>query len=461
MDEPNRSDPNLTRGLAALRIWLRNLFRIHDIATPQETIDGIKKDIVFKGFNVWILIAAIVIASIGLNVNSAAVVIGAMLISPLMGPILGVGLSVGTNDIVLLRTAAKNLGIAVGVSILTATIYFFITPFPDAQSEILARTRPTLLDALIAFFGGAAGILAGSRREKSNVVPGVAIATALMPPLCTAGYGLAQGNLAFFLGAFYLFLINTVFISLSTVIFVRYLDFPKASWVDARKEAGYKRLTWFLLMIFLVPAGWFLYTGAMESYFLRKANSFVNEICQHEGSILLKSDLTYDSPTSEIRLVFVGKEVDELEVQKWQKKLPQYNLEDTRLLVLQGSDRGDEADDPAIHQQYIGLIQASNLKLSSTERAVDSLNRVIQGYQLRDFHLKQLGEELKVQEPRLEGISMGYLYFTDFNKTDSIPTVQFNWKRGTPAAVRKTESEKMARWLKVRLNLDTIQQASR
>ena len=443
-----------------MRIWLRNLFRILDVATPEETIEGIKKDIVFKGFNVWILIAAIVIASIGLNVNSAAVVIGAMLISPLMGPILGVGLSVGTNDLPLLRTALKNLGIAVGVSVLTATIYFLITPFPDAQSEILARTRPTLLDALIAFFGGAAGILAGSRREKSNVIPGVAIATALMPPLCTAGYGLAQGNMAFFLGAFYLFLINTVFISLATVIFVRYLHFPKAKWMEQRKESNYKRLTWVFLMVFLVPAGWFLYQGAMESYFLRKANAFVNEVCYQEGSILLKTDLTYAGENSEIRLVFVGSEVAEEEVQKWQKKLTTYRLDDTKLLVLQGSAKGDEAEDPAIHQQYIGLIQSTSQKLSSTEQEADSLKRVIQGYQTRDFQVSQLAKEIQIQEPRLDGVSMGYLYFTDFQKTDSIPTFQFNWKRGTSAALRKKESEKLARWLQVRLNLDTLQHAS-
>ena len=195
----------LHRIMALLRPLAIERFRIIDLADAEQTITGIKKDIEFRGFNLWILVFSIIICSIGLNVNSTAVVIGAMLISPLMGPIMGIGLGLGTNDASTFKTAMANLGIAVGISILTSALYFAFSPINEASSELLSRTQPTLLDVVVALFGGLAGILAGSRKEKSNVIPGVAIATALMPPLCTAGYGLANGEWNFLAGGFYLF----------------------------------------------------------------------------------------------------------------------------------------------------------------------------------------------------------------------------------------------------------------
>ena len=182
----------------------------------QETIDSLKKGVEFRGTNLWVLIFAIFLASLGLNTNSTAVIIGAMLISPLMGPIMGFGLGLGIADFDLVKRSLRNYLTATLFSVVTATIYFLISPISEAQSELLARTSPTIYDVLIAFFGGLAGIVAGSTKSKGNVIPGVAIATALMPPLCTAGFGLATGNLSYFLGAFYLYFINTVFISLST-----------------------------------------------------------------------------------------------------------------------------------------------------------------------------------------------------------------------------------------------------
>ncbi|MCB0614144.1 MAG: DUF389 domain-containing protein, partial [Phaeodactylibacter sp.] len=197
-----------------LRLFLKDRFNLDDDkASEQETIEDIKKGVVFRGANLWILMFAIMVASVGLNVNSPAVIIGAMLISPLMGPIMGIGLGVGINDLELIVKAMRNLAIAVVISVLTSAAYFWISPLNDAQSELLARTSPTLWDVLIALFGGLAGIVAGSRKEKSNAIPGVAIATALMPPLCTAGFGLATAQWSYFFGAFYLFFINSVFIS--------------------------------------------------------------------------------------------------------------------------------------------------------------------------------------------------------------------------------------------------------
>ncbi|OQY04916.1 MAG: TIGR00341 family protein, partial [Bacteroidetes bacterium 4572_117] len=207
---------NIKSLIRITRKFLIEILSIKEGTDIQGTIESIKKDMVFRGITVWILIASIFIASIGLNVNSIPVVIGAMLISPLMGPILGIGLSVGTNDWDLLLRALKNFGIAIVISLITSIIYFLLTPLKEASPELIARTKPTILDVMIAIFGGMAGIVAGSRREKTNVIPGVAIATALMPPLCTAGYGIATGQFTVFFGAFYLFFINSVFIALST-----------------------------------------------------------------------------------------------------------------------------------------------------------------------------------------------------------------------------------------------------
>ena len=216
---------------------LKGIFNIYDDTDWKGATDDIKEGIHYRGANLWTLIFAILIASVGLNVNSTAVVIGAMLISPLMGPILGIGLSLGTNDIGLFKDAGRNLMIALVISVLTSALYFWLTPLHEAQSELLARTRPTIFDVLIATFGGLIGVIVSTREGYSNAVPGVAIATALMPPLCTAGYGLASANWEYFFGAIYLFLINGIFIALATGVVVKYfLHFPMKTYIDEKKE---------------------------------------------------------------------------------------------------------------------------------------------------------------------------------------------------------------------------------
>lgn len=233
--EPTKNQQNKLFRIIKLSIHKR--FNLHlDKADEDDVVLSIKKNSDFVGANLWTLIFAIFIASIGLNVNSTAVIIGAMLISPLMGPIMGIGLGIGTNDFELVKKGLRNLLIATLISIVASTIYFYITPLHDAQSELLARTTPSIWDVFIAFFGGLAGIVAGTRKEKSNVIPGVAIATALMPPLCTAGFGLASGNFYFFIGAIYLYFINSVFICISTFLIVRFLKFKKKHFEDKNYE---------------------------------------------------------------------------------------------------------------------------------------------------------------------------------------------------------------------------------
>lgn len=216
---------------------LQHLINIKQDCDAEATINNISESSEFKGLNVWILVFAIFLASIGLNVNSTAVIIGAMLVSPLMGPIMGIGLAIGISDLKLLKKSLKNLLVMTLISLLVSSLYFFVTPLSDAQSELLARTRPTIFDVLIASFGGFAGIVASSRKqEKTTVVSGVAIATALMPPLCTAGYGLGTGQINYFLGAFYLFFINSFFIALATFLIIKYLEFPEKEYMDENRR---------------------------------------------------------------------------------------------------------------------------------------------------------------------------------------------------------------------------------
>ena len=225
------------RNILAIKKFLNEYLDLRkDKYNELETIESIRKGVEFKGANLWILIFAIFMASLGLNVNSTAVIIGAMLISPLMGPIMGIGLAVGLNDFELMKRSLKSFLITTAFSVATATIYFLFTPLNEAQSELLARTSPTIYDVFIALFGGLAGVVALSTKDKGNVIPGVAIATALMPPLCTAGFGLATGNLIYFLGAFYLYFINSVFISVATFIGVRVMHFQRKEFVDKAKE---------------------------------------------------------------------------------------------------------------------------------------------------------------------------------------------------------------------------------
>ena len=259
-----------------LKILVKRYIQIGEHVDTKDAAERIKSAIWFRGPNVWILAFAIVLASVGLNVNSTAVIIGAMLVSPLMGPIIGVGLSLGTNDTDLLKASAKNLLVMVIISLIASTLFFILSPLALVNpTELEARTSPTIYDVLIAFFGGLAGILENSRKERGTVLSGVAIATALMPPLCTAGYGLAHLNMHFFLGALYLFVINSVFIALATYLMVLYLKFQKASGISPELAKRRRNIISAVLFIVLVPSIWSAFNLVRENNFERNAKAFV------------------------------------------------------------------------------------------------------------------------------------------------------------------------------------------
>lgn len=318
--DPSRGAESIWKAISDLLKPLAiERFRIIDVADPEHTIEGIKRDVEFRGFNLWILVFSIFICSIGLNVDSTAVVIGAMLISPLMGPIMGIGLGVGVQDKATVRASLSNLLVAAGIAILTSALYFFVSPIHEASNELFARTQPTFLDVMVALFGGLAGILAGSRKEKSNVVPGVAIATALMPPLCTAGYGLANGEWGFFAGGLYLFLINTMLIATATTLVIRYLRFPVVSVVDTVTEKRYKRQFSLLLLGMVIPSTYIFYMTVSTSVEDSRIQAFVDDRVNYPGTEIVGQTIHRDGEVPRLNLVLLGEYVPDPTIVQWRQ----------------------------------------------------------------------------------------------------------------------------------------------
>lgn len=412
-------------------VYLRKLFNLREDTDQEGSIKLIKTNVDFKSANAWTLIFAIFIASIGLNVNSAAVIIGAMLISPLMGPIVGIGFALGTYDFELLKRASRNLGLAMLISIATASIYFLISPLTSVQSELLARTTPTFFDVLVAFFGGAAGIIAISRRDKSNAIPGVAIATALMPPLCTAGFGLASGNLNYFFGALYLFIINSVFIAVSTFLFVRFMKFPKVIQLDDSNAKLLHRSMLGIIVVTLVPSlilVWFL---QKESSFNIQAMKFIEREIIFDKTFLIDKKIAYKFKEPKIKLTLIGDLLSREEISKLKGKLETYDIPVDALEIRQTS--------------LTERLKANYKEKISTEKALT--------HQLQE-HLKDSERKLQEQMNSIErSKSLTYEVALFIPLVDEITVinnqVNVRWKK-TPT---KSDRSKVDTYLTSRLNI--------
>lgn len=314
------------------------IFNLHEGEDDREkTLDIIKQNVNFNGANLWILACAIIVASVGLNVNSTAVVIGAMLISPLMGPIVGAGFALGVYDFDLLKKSLRNLALSTVIGLVFSTLYFYISPFKDVQSEILARTSPNIYDILIAFFGGIVGVIAVTRVEKGNPIPGVAIATALMPPLCVAGFGLATGNWSFFFGAIYLYSINCVFIGIATFLIIKYLKYPPKMQVDEKQQKQVRNIISILIIVMLVPSAYLAYSLYNEQQLKKNIDRFVNEEFVDNGYTIVYKKTDLKSANKKIELGFLTKRFDQKEIDLYNKKLKKYAVPNTKLIVLQDS----------------------------------------------------------------------------------------------------------------------------
>lgn len=431
--------------LGGVKALISDRFNLNDDkADEQQIVDSIEREVNFKGTNLWTLIFAIFIASIGLNVNSTAVIIGAMLISPLMGPILGVGLGIGINDFELLKRGIKNLGIAAIISIITSSLYFSVTPLQQASSELLARTNPSVWDVFIAFFGGLAGIVAGTRKEKSNVLPGVAIATALMPPLCTAGFGLATGQWFYFFGALYLFFINSFFICLAVFLVVKHLKFHKKEFASAEKEKRVSRYIFIIAFLTILPSIYLAYRIVQRTIFEQKAKQFVLNEFHFAKTQVVTHNYRLDGKKSSIELLLVGQPLSPGKIDSLRKLMPAYKLDSTQLLIHQGLDA----------RQKINLseIKASVLEeVFATEKKKDTLPPVLNKL---EKPIPDIKKELKSLYPAMQTYSIRPAIFTSMTSARKDTMILFVAKFS--GHLSSKEKARLSSWLKQRLLADSI-----
>lgn len=434
------------------RIAKRFFNALPDKTDETAIVEQISDGVTFRGANLWVLIFAIFIACLGLNLNSTAVIIGAMLISPLMGPIIGMGLAVGRADLELLKRSLTNYGVSTVISVLTAALYFQLTPLTEAQSELLARTSPTLYDVLIALFGGAAGILALSTGGKGNVIPGVAIATALMPPLCTAGYGLAMGEWSFFFGACYLFFINTVFIALATYVGVRLLQFKPKQFVDKGRLAVVNRYIAVIVVVTMLPAVYMTTQIIRQSVFENHVKQFVKQELNHPGTRILSEQA--DRETKTLDVVALGAALPNEMIEAARQRLADYQLADYQLNVIQGaqSDSLLLARNNAGTQQSLSGQDQQHLVLQ-TER-VAQLERETADYRRLDALAREIAGEVKAVCPKVESIGLSKITETpvDSGAVRSYVLAVANSRTPLPA----TDRDRLAQWLKVRTKADSL-----
>lgn len=429
-----------------MKLNIIDTFRLRNQKEDYKIVrSGIESEVYFEGTNLWILFFAILVASLGLNMNSTAVIIGAMLISPLMGPIVGIGFGVAINDLTLIQKAFRNYLFAAAVGLTASTIYFLISPIDEAHSEILSRTLPTIYDVLIALFGGFAGIIAISSKHKGNVIPGVAIATALMPPLCTAGYGLATGQLTYFLGALYLYLINSVFIALATLLTTYLMKFPVKKHEDPKVERKERIIIWLVVILTLIPSIYLGYKIVHQYRFSERANKFINAEAKFPNNYLLSKEI--ESKKNSILLTFGGREITKSQIDELKSRLKYYDLENATLEVNQGfALLEDNKPDERINQIALTLdkLEQERLLLKS---GLDSLHD-------QKLFSAQIYKELKIQEP---GISEAIIQPVLLN-SDSLtePGSTYLVFIQTVNVLKKPEIQKLEAWLKLRLKDENL-----
>lgn len=419
--------------------------------TPEleehDTVDEeIRKYIVFKGTNLWILIFAIVVASVGLNMNSTSVIIGAMLISPLMGPINGMGYSIATYDFELFRKAIKNFSFAVIAGLVTSFIYFSLSPVSTAHSELLARTSPTIYDVLIALFGGLAGIVAVSSKQKGNVIPGVAIATALMPPLCTAGYGLATGEFNFFFGAIYLFTINTVFIAFAAVWVSQLLKFPIRTVPDDSQKTKINRLITAIISIVLIPSIYFGFNLVQQEKFKLNIEKYITNVSFFEGNFLLKQEV---SPKDRVvKLYYAGEGLSQVVKDRIIERAKDFNINNAKIIIEQGfstSILNSKNDEVASLKDQIFFLE------NQLRSATSKLDSIV----LDQNRGSEILGEIKLLFPDIDKclIARSKMFDTNGNEAKEQLIVVLNINADS---IDEAEKSRIVEWLKVRLKVEEL-----
>jgi len=458
------------RGLfKSLKAFIVELLDFRADTDRDSTIELIKGDISFKGATAWILICSIFVASIGLNYNSTAVVIGAMLISPLMGPILGIGMSLAINDIFTLRKSLVNFGVMVILSVVTAFLFFWLFPLREESSELLARTRPDIRDVLIAFFGGLALIIARTKKGTiASVIFGVAIATALMPPLCTVGYGLAEavlGNakgLGFASGAMYLFIINTIFIALATFLVLKVLRFPMIKYVNSKRRKNISQFASFVAVLVMVPASFTFYNVYVESTFENNAKVFIDrELDALPNAAYIKRYATYNFNDNEIPTIeltsFGSDQIPESTMNVLRGRLQTYSSLSDAKLVLNQSGADTSFEDEVRYMEELRSRDSIDL-LSKNQKIIYLENKVTELRKLEKdlIPFATICAEAQINYENIRSLSYARTMTSNFNTIDTIPVFKVTWVDTISEAVRIKDQERLYRWLMFKIKPDTL-----
>ena len=462
---------NVTGLLETAKKFLLELFDFREDTDHEATIEAIKADISFKGATAWILIFAVFVASIGLNANSTAVVIGAMLISPLMGPILGIGMSFALNDINTFKKSLMNLGTMIGLSLFASFLFFYFFPLSQDNSELLGRVSPDIRDVLIAFFGGLALMVARTKKGTvASVIFGVAIATALMPPLCTAGYGLAIGNFSYFIGAMYLFMINTIFIALATFLVMKLLGFPMYKYANVAKRKRYSTIATIVGVAVMIPAIFTFINALNKSQIKTQINNFVNNEIKEIKSFQLIGDPDLDLDKKEIKFSFFN-EVTEGEQNILNNQLANntnyIKIKDFKLKIKGSDTKSFELITTAYKDKREELQESKNIvaglqkQITGLQETVSSLNNRIEQDALNTNQkvvaFSRIAKDAKIRYRDIEEIGFArVLSSKDFIKIDTIPVVTIRWSVQLSDSIITPREIELRNWLQKELELDTL-----
>lgn len=431
-----------------LAVLIRETTRLADYIDITAAEKSIRGNIYFRGPNAWILAIATIIASVGLNVNSIPVIIGAMLISPLMGPIFGVGLGLGINDIQLVKSSGKNLLVMVSISLAASFIYFLITPLSlNDPSELLARTNPTIYDVLIALAGGFAGILEQCRKEKGTVFAGVAIATALMPPLCTAGFGLASGNFVYFLGAAYLFVINCIFIMLATYVSVKYFGFREVSFTDVLAQRRTRTLSSVLIVLFIVPSIWSAVTFIRQNNFEGNAKAFAEQ-CKVYGRTILYEYKIDHGDGSIISLFFSGDPLNEQARRDLLSQAAEYGIKKEQVLINEYNTTTNGNDIELVKSIYDKM----DTEVSERDAEIVRLQQLLAATEEKSLPYVQLAREIMGIYPSVREVTLTRGATVKADSLYAVPSFTVVVPRDSVFA--SSEVAQLAKWLRVRLDTD-------
>jgi len=464
---PVQQKPSLAQIWLAIKDFFSDLFDLQEGMDREGTLENIHNNKRMRGSNACLLMCSIMVASLGLDLNSPAVIIGAMLISPLMSPILGIGLGIGINDKRTLIISLQHFGIAIAIALVTSVLYFKLTPFGNITDEIMNRTSPTLLDGFVAIFGGLAGVISITRKDKSNAVPGVAIATALMPPLCVAGYGLANGEMDFFLNAFYLFFLNSFFIAITTYSIIRILRFPYKKYMNVKERNRNRLYVLIFSAIILIPAIRILIDTVQKVREKQKVATFLEEKIQDEETILsdwtlVKEEEETANDTTQLILKIIGEPLTEEYIKACDAELEAILGNPIDIITYQSEEIPIE-DIKKLQKQVSGFQGEIAQKLQSLETLqaekttqIELLNAELDS--LQSSKVEGIYKEVKTLFPLLSEIAIAKdVVKTDFEKSTEIPIVLVKWSTKKSSKGKEGDEEKLKDFIKVRAKLDTIQ----